>query len=74
MISSFLFIYYTVHYLMSHEILISYCFRMGLAEVGNIVLVLSGKGGVGKSSVSVQTTLGLLSKGLKVGILDIDLW
>ena len=47
---------------------------MGLAEVGNIVLVLSGKGGVGKSSVSVQTTLGLLSKGLKVGILDIDLW
>ena len=72
MISSFLFIYYTVHYLMSHEIL--YCFRMGLAEVGNIVLVLSGKGGVGKSSVSVQTTLGLLSKGLKVGILDIDLW
>ena len=59
---------------MSHEILISYCFRMWLAEVGNIILVLSGKGGVGKSSVSVQTTLGLLSKGLKVGILDIDLW
>ena len=47
---------------------------MGLEDVKNVLLVLSGKGGVGKSSVSVQTTLGLLSRGLRVGILDIDLW
>ena len=31
------------------------------------------KGGVGKSSVSTQTALGLLEKGLTVGLLDVDL-
>ena len=30
-------------------------------------------GGVGKSSVSTQTALGLLEKGLTVGLLDVDL-
>ena len=47
---------------------------MGLDDVKHILLVLSGKGGVGKSSVSVQTTLGLLARGMRAGILDIDLW
>ena len=46
---------------------------MGLEEVKKIILVLSGKGGVGKSSVSTQTALGLLEKGLTVGLLDVDL-
>jgi len=46
---------------------------MGLDDVKHVLLVLSGKGGVGKSSVSVQTTLGLLARGMRVGILDIDL-
>lgn len=41
--------------------------------VRHIVLVLSGKGGVGKSSVSVQLALELLNQGYKVGLLDIDL-
>jgi len=44
-----------------------------LENVKNIIMVLSGKGGVGKSSVSVQLALSLVQKGLKVGILDIDL-
>jgi len=44
-----------------------------LENVKNIVMVLSGKGGVGKSSVSVQVALSLVQKGYKVGILDIDL-
>ncbi|ORX51060.1 P-loop containing nucleoside triphosphate hydrolase protein [Piromyces finnis] len=44
-----------------------------LENVKNIVMVLSGKGGVGKSSVSVQVALSLVQKGFKVGILDIDL-
>ncbi|XP_040563628.1 cytosolic Fe-S cluster assembly factor NUBP2 [Lepeophtheirus salmonis] len=38
-----------------------------------IVLVLSGKGGVGKSTVSTQLALGWKKKGLKVGLLDADL-
>jgi ATP-binding protein involved in chromosome partitioning len=37
------------------------------------VLVASGKGGVGKSSVSVNLALEMASRGMKVGILDTDL-
>ncbi|KAI8453091.1 nucleotide-binding protein 2 [Phakopsora pachyrhizi] len=47
-----------------------------LRDIQNILIVLSGKGGVGKSSVSVQLAFNLLSKASKnfrVGILDIDL-
>ena len=47
--------------------------RMGIEEVKQVLMVLSGKGGVGKSSVSVQLAQGFLSKGLKVGILDVDI-
>ncbi len=46
---------------------------MPLTNVSNIVLVLSGKGGVGKSSVTLQLALSLSSAGHNVGILDIDL-
>ncbi|RMD43336.1 hypothetical protein DV735_g1839, partial [Chaetothyriales sp. CBS 134920] len=46
---------------------------MPLDNVSNIVLVLSGKGGVGKSSVTVQLALALSAAGQNVGILDIDL-
>ncbi|RPB23368.1 P-loop containing nucleoside triphosphate hydrolase protein [Terfezia boudieri ATCC MYA-4762] len=47
----------------------------GLASVKNIVLVLSGKGGVGKSSTTLQLALALSlsSPTIKIGILDIDL-
>jgi Mrp family chromosome partitioning ATPase len=37
-----------------------------LAGVKNIILVLSGKGGVGKSTVATQLCLGLHSAGKKV--------
>ncbi|CAG8956284.1 hypothetical protein HYFRA_00003664 [Hymenoscyphus fraxineus] len=46
---------------------------MSLAKVKHIVLVLSGKGGVGKSSVTTQLALSLALTGHSVGILDIDL-
>ncbi|KAI9858835.1 MAG: cytosolic Fe-S cluster assembly factor cfd1 [Vezdaea acicularis] len=46
---------------------------MSLSQVKHIVLVLSGKGGVGKSSVSLQLALSLSLTGYSVGILDIDL-
>lgn len=38
----------------------------GLSDVRQIILVLSGKGGVGKSSVSVQLALALALAGHKV--------
>lgn len=46
---------------------------MPLDNVRNVVLVLSGKGGVGKSSVTLQLALSLTQQGHNVGILDIDL-
>ncbi|KAL8798177.1 MAG: hypothetical protein Q9182_006889 [Xanthomendoza sp. 2 TL-2023] len=46
---------------------------MGLDKVKNILLVLSGKGGVGKSSITTQLALALSLAGHSTGILDIDL-
>ena len=57
--------------------------RLGNGRVKNIIIVLSGKGGNGKSSVSAQLALSLSesgastgassSTGSRVGILDVDL-
>ncbi|XP_061765299.1 cytosolic Fe-S cluster assembly factor nubp2 [Nerophis ophidion] len=44
-----------------------------LAQVQHIVLVLSGKGGVGKSTITCELALALRHAGKKVGILDVDL-
>jgi ATP-binding protein involved in chromosome partitioning len=42
--------------------------------VGAIVAVASGKGGVGKSTVAANLALGLRANGLKVGVLDADIY
>lgn len=44
-----------------------------LSRVRHKILVLSGKGGVGKSTVSSQLSLALQRAGLRVGLLDVDL-
>jgi Mrp family chromosome partitioning ATPase len=44
-----------------------------LSGVRNKLLVMSGKGGVGKTSTSVNLAIALARKGYKVGLLDVDL-
>lgn len=44
-----------------------------LSRIKHKLLVMSGKGGVGKSSLAVHLAAGLSSKGYKVGLLDVDL-
>lgn len=46
----------------------------GLMGVKNLLVVASGKGGVGKSTVAVNLALSLLAEGAKVGILDADIY
>lgn len=45
-----------------------------LPNVKNIIVVASGKGGVGKSTVSANLALALQAEGAKVGVMDADIY
>jgi ATP-binding protein involved in chromosome partitioning len=47
---------------------------VALAGVGRVIAVASGKGGVGKSTVSVNLALALKRLGFNVGLLDVDVY
>ncbi len=44
-----------------------------LSKIKNKILVMSGKGGVGKSTVATNVAMGLAKKGYQVGLMDVDL-
>lgn len=45
-----------------------------LSNIRNIIVVASGKGGVGKSTVSANLAIGLAKRGAKVGLIDADIY
>ena len=47
--------------------------RETLQHIKNKILVMSGKGGVGKSSVAAYLSVALAKRGYKVGLMDVDL-
>ena len=44
-----------------------------LSKIKRKILVMSGKGGVGKSTVATNVAMGLASRGYQVGLIDVDL-
>ena len=46
----------------------------GVSTVKHVVAIASGKGGVGKSTVSVNLAVAAAQLGLKVGLLDADIY
>ena len=48
--------------------------RKSLHTVKNVIAVASGKGGVGKSTITANIAAGLAKKGYKVGLIDADIY
>ena len=45
-----------------------------IPDTARVIAIASGKGGVGKSSVTVNLAVAMARRGLTVGVLDADIW
>ncbi|HEX7459227.1 MAG TPA: P-loop NTPase, partial [Acidimicrobiales bacterium] len=45
-----------------------------IPDTARVIAVASGKGGVGKSSVTVNLAVAMARRGLTIGVLDADIW
>jgi ATP-binding protein involved in chromosome partitioning len=57
----------------SHAVPDDAALKQQLKSIDQTLIVLSGKGGVGKSTLAVNLALSLASKGLRTGLLDVDI-
>ena len=48
--------------------------KISISNLKNIILISSGKGGVGKSTVAINIALSLLRKGYKSALIDLDIY
>jgi ATP-binding protein involved in chromosome partitioning len=48
--------------------------KPGIPGVKNILAIASGKGGVGKSTITANLAVGLVKRGFKVGLVDADIY
>ena len=48
--------------------------RQPIPGVAKVIAVSSGKGGVGKSSVTVNLAAAMAARGMTVGVMDADIW
>jgi len=48
--------------------------RIAIPSVKNVIAIASGKGGVGKSTVTINLSMALASQGARVGLLDADIY